>query len=821
MNVKWAWILLLLAIILLPSAAPVQADGIIIPTICPSPRCPPPPCEGGICPPPRRPITQLNIRYHHVTVTIQDQVAVTHVDQVFFNANDWPVEGVYVFPLPADAVVTNFTLWVDGKPVKGEVLNAEQARQYYEDTVRAMRDPALLEYEGHGAVKASVFPIPPQGERRIALEYTQALTAQNGLVHYIYPLNTEKFSLTPLEDVSIRVEIRSQAAIRAVYSPSHPIGLDRQDDHHIIAGYEEKNVRPDSDFSLFYSVGESEAFHLLTYRSPADPMDADGFFLLLLAPKPGELASQQVAKDVLLVLDHSGSMDGEKFQQAQSALRFILKRLNPQDRFYLQAFSTGVETYADGLRPAEEANEALAWVDRLSARGSTDINRALLEAAAVTDRERPTYLIFLTDGQPTEGVVNRQQILDNYMKSAPANLRLFAFGVGYDVDTFLLDTLSQEHHGQSSYVRPGESLDEALSAFYERISVPVLTDLKLDFGGLATYDIYPDPLPDLFAGSQVIVTGRYRGGGATDVTLQGQVNGQAQTLRYPEQVFASDSRGDSGNLDMLPRLWATRKIGYLLNRVRLQGADKETIQQIVQLSVRYGIVTPYTSYLVTEQMPLGAEAQGKIAEKAYGQSQAAPQAASGQGAVDRAAQEGALKAAEVAPAAPAGGGTNSAGGQGAQIRVVGARTFLYQDGTWVDTAFDPKTMKAQPVSFLSDDYFHLLSARPDLAAALALGDQVTVVVDGAAYQVSSSAQPGGSIQLPPTLAPQLQATATPIPNQPVPTASALPVDNRTTPTAIPNAKATSRDLRPAGCLGGFLPLGLLLGTLWFWLRRVR
>ncbi|RPJ49207.1 MAG: hypothetical protein EHM21_07265, partial [Chloroflexi bacterium] len=333
MKVKWPWTLVILLMFMFGSFFPVQADGIIIPPICPEPGCPPPPCPGPDCPPfPPRPMQQLDIRYHHVTVTIQDQLAVTHVDQVFYNPNEWEIEGTYVFPLPLDAVVSNFTLWVDGKPVRGEVLNAEQARQYYEDTVRNLRDPALLEYEGRGAVRASIFPIPPRGERRIELEYTQALTAENGLVRYIYPLNTEKFSTQPLEDVSIRVEIRDGQAIRAVYSPSHPIGVDRKNDQHVVVGYEEKNIRPDSDFSLFYSLGESEAFHLFSYRNPADPTDPDGFFMLLLAPKPG-IPSERVAKDVLLVLDRSGSMDGEKFQQAQAALRYILKKLNPEDRF--------------------------------------------------------------------------------------------------------------------------------------------------------------------------------------------------------------------------------------------------------------------------------------------------------------------------------------------------------------------------------------------------------------------------------------------------------------------------------------------------------
>ena len=200
-----------------------------------------------------------------------------------------------------------------------------------------------------------------------------------------------------------------------------------------------------------------------------------------------------IPKDVILVLDRSGSMEGEKFQQAQEALRYILKHLNPKDRYNLISFSTSVDTYDKTMQTAEDIDKALAWVDRLSAVGSTDINRALLEAFALSDDERPTYLIFLTDGLPTEGVVDSGEILNNISSFAPNNLRLFAFGVGYDVDTYLLNSLSEGHHGTSTYVFPGEQIDEVLSAFYAKVSSPVLTNLSLDFGEINVYDLYPSP----------------------------------------------------------------------------------------------------------------------------------------------------------------------------------------------------------------------------------------------------------------------------------------------------------------------------------------
>jgi Ca-activated chloride channel family protein len=717
MKVKFFWMaFFLVAVFLAP--APALADGIIIPE--------PPICDPGPCMP--RPVMgQLSIRYHRVEVKIQDQVAVTHVDQVFYNPNDWQIEGTYLFPIPQDAVVTSFTLWVDGQPVEGRVLDATEARQAYEEIVYSLRDPALLEYAGSGALQARIFPIPPQGERRIELEYSQVLTSENGLVRYIYPLNTEKFSAFPLEDVSVNVQVSSSnAPIRAVYSPSHPVAVSRSSDQMVSVGYEAKNVTPDTDFALLYSLGDEQAFHLMTYRDPSDPLEADGFFLLLLAPRP-DAASQTLPKDVILVLDRSGSMDGEKFQQARQALQYILNNLNSDDRFNVIAFSTGMESYASGLRPASEAAEAAAWVDRLSAQGSTDINRALLEAAAIAGSERPAYLIFLTDGLPTVGEVDSQRILDNLAQSAPENLRLFVFGVGYDVDTFLLDSLAQEHHGKSTYVTPNVRLDETLSAFYASIRAPVMTSLELDFGGANAYDLYPNPLPDLFAGSQVVVAGRYRNPGVFNITLSGIVDGKQQNFRFSEQNFSEQSE-DTALSAAIPRLWATRKIGYLLNQTRLQGPDQETIDQIVRLSIRYGIVTPYTSYLVTEDMPLGATEQSRIVGEQMSQLQAMPpDEVSGQAAVEKALDQGAMAGAEV-PAV-------SEGEIASSVRQVGARTYVYSDGVWIDTAFDPESMVPIPVSFLSKDYFELAQSQPDLAAGFALGPRVIAFSQGKAYEV--------------------------------------------------------------------------------------
>lgn len=759
---------------------PTSADGIIIPD--------PPICDP--CPI-RSPMSQLVIRYHHVTVTIEDQIATTHVDQVFYNPNDWVVEGEYVFPIPIDAAVGDFVLWIDGEPVQGEVLDAEQARRVYEEIVAKLRDPALLEYADRGALRAKVFPIPPMAERRIELEYTQALTAENDLVRYIYPLNTEKFSAEPLEDVSITVQLIESQPIRAVYSPTHSVSIHRENNHDVLIGYEDQDVLPEKDFSLYYSLGESEALHLLTFRDPAEIDDPDGFFLMLLAPGIRD-SVRTVPKDILLVLDRSGSMDGEKFRQSQEAIRYILNNLNPEDRFNLITFSTGVDVFSQDLLPASKGGEAIRWLNRLHAEGSTDINRALLEAVSLAEKDRPTYLIFLTDGLPTVGIVDSQQIIENIADAAPKNLSIFAFGVGYDVDTFLLDTLVKNHHGSTTYVVPGEQLDEILSGFYNKIRAPVLTDLNLDFGEAFTYDIFPDPLPDLFVGTQVVIVGRYRDGVTTDILLSGVVDGKKETFEYKDQVFREESFDLSGSITALPRLWATRKIGYLLNQVRLNGPDQETIDQIVRLSIRYGIITPYTSYLVTEPLPLGSAERERIITEEFSEFKAQAILPSfGKEAVERAEGQSSLESADSVVSEP-----EEAIGK---VRVIGSHTFVHHDGVWVDTLFEPEHMSTEKIEFLSDDYFRLTRNVPELAQAFALGERVIAVSGGIFYEVTvgDRSEPGNV-----TLIPKDEQN-----EESTPVVSELKITK-----SIPDAPETA-DGTPIVCSSGlvitFLPIAFL------------
>lgn len=726
--------LLLLALLFSPPVTAL-ADGIIIPNPIPDV--------------PLIDVPYLTIKYHRVTVTIEDQVATTHVDQVFVNEGRYEVEGTYIFPLPEEAAISEFAMWVDGEKIEGRVLERDEARRIYEDIVRSRRDPALLEYVGRDAFQASIYPIPPGGERRVELEYSEVLAMDNGLVEYVYPLNTEKFSPRPLEEVTVNVTIRSNEPLKAIYSPSHDVDVVRRGDHNAQVGYEEYDIKPDRDFVLYYTVSpEDVGLNLVTYKPDAR---GDGFFLLLAAPKVEIDTQQVIAKDVILVLDVSGSMRGEKIEQAREALDFVLENLHDEDRFNIIAFSTSTHPYARDLVPADERGEARAFVNRLEASGSTDINRALLEALAMVDGKngsavRPTILIFLTDGLPTTGEVDVDRIIDNVGDAASASVRIFPFGVGYDVNTVLLDTIAQNHRGASGYVRPEDAIDEKVSAFYAKVSTPLLADLEIDFGQIDVEEVHPYPLPDLFAGTQLAVVGRYRQGGDTEITLQGEVNEQPQRFRYDGVRFRRE-----GGEEFIARLWATRKIGYLLQQIRLHGEDRELVDEIVDLSVRYGIITPYTSFLVEEtEMALREEGRVRIVETVVVEKEVV---VSGEAAVDRSVQERALSQA-LAPAAqptmapaPGIGATDEYGYGINPVRYVGDKTFVLHEGAWVDTTFDPEKMTPVPVSFGSDDYFALVAARPEWGRYLALGDHVIVVLEGTAYEVREGEAP--ALELPP------------------------------------------------------------------------
>lgn len=674
---------LLVSMLLVASSVSVFGDGMILPDH---------PEYGGI-----------SVVYHDVEIHAEDGVVTTHVDQLFRNTGHREMEGRYVFPLPHGAIVSSFTMWIDGQALEARLLDADEARQLYEDYVRRAIDPALLEYVGRDTLSARIFPIPAGSQRRIEITYTELLTPENGLYRYRYPLDTERFSLDPLERVSIEATVETTSSLTTVYSPSHKLTVTRSDPHTATGTYQEHDTVPTQDFLLYFAVSDDEmGMTALTYRTP----DEDGVFLLIVNPPQVDPSTTAIPKDLVFVLDQSGSMSGEKIEQAKEALQFILQNLNPDDRFAVISFSDYTQSLHRALSPvtARSIDDAVDWVGQLEANGGTNIDQALnLSFSLFESNDRPRFLIFLTDGEPTVGEENPATIAAHARAANSAEARVFVFGVGYNVNTVLLDQLAQENRGTTTYVLPGENLEVTISGFYRKIASPLLADLVLtvEGEGIQVLDVFPRQLPDLFRGTQLLVLGRYRGQGDARVTIAGQAEG-TRTAYTTWQSFPATSLDAS----FLPRLWAGRKVAYLLDQIRLYGESSELVDEVISLSRRYGIITPYTSFLVDDVDLAGEEAADAVYRAA------AP-------AVGASAVQGSSALKTLAQ-----GETVQPETEG--VRIVENRIYFLRDGYWTDADYaDEETID---IALYSPAYFALPDLVPWIGPHLAVAEKVIIRV---------------------------------------------------------------------------------------------
>jgi Ca-activated chloride channel homolog len=744
---------------------------------------PPPPHWPRPFPQPRpHPFSPLDASYVKVHTRITDQVAVTSVDQEFYNPNPARLEGTFVFPIPKGAHIDKFTMEIDGKQVEAELLPADKARRIYEDIVRKLKDPALLEYAGRDIFKVRIFPIEPNSRKRITLSYTELLKADNGLVSYVLPLNTEKFSAKPIRNVSVKVDLETKRPLKSVYSPSHSVEVKRHSSGRATAGYEATDVQPDTDFALYFAPERDEiGLNLLTYRKS----DEDGYFLLLASPGVDVKEKQVVMKDIAFVLDTSGSMAGKKLEQAKKALQFCVENLNDGDRFELIRFSTEVEPLFDKLVPASRSNREKAedFIKDLRPIGGTAIDDALRRAIALArDREhslddnglvriqdrRPFVIIFLTDGRPTIGTTEEDQIVANVKKETDGRMRIFCFGIGTDVNTHLLDRITEDTRAVSQYVLPEEDLEVKVSNFFSKIKEPVLANPTLRFtGGIRATKLYPSPLPDLFKGEQLVLVGRYSGNGDAAVIVEGSVNGTAKKFTYEAGFPAEESANE-----FIPRLWATRRVGYLLDEIRLHGENSELRDEVTELARKYSIVTPYTAYLIVEDeaqrnvpartrslqgfdsdggarreaadawQNLKEERSGDraVAGARYGmafKSANAPQAAAASGAVEMYRSLGLADASRALPAQSEANRSKERLVQySQQSQFVAGKSFFQNEQQWIDSAVqkhpDAKRVRIQ---FGSGEYFDLVAKQPQALPWLALGQNVQFVLNNTVYDI--------------------------------------------------------------------------------------
>jgi Ca-activated chloride channel family protein len=497
-----------------------------------------------------------------------------------------------------------------------------------------------------------------------------------------------------------------------------------------------------------------------------DP-EQPGFFMALISPKTEVKADEVIAKRVTFVIDTSGSMMGDRMKLARDSLKYCVQKMNARDEFNVVRFSTDVESLFGKPQLASEANikKALEFVSGLEAIGGTAIDEAMVRALkdGANRGDKPHMVMFITDGHPTVGETD-EAIISKNAKSANQGSRVFTFGVGDDLNARLLDRMADEGQGVSDFARDGRDFELKIGGFYDKVANPVLSDLALDLSAFGAYDVYPKRLGDLFKGSQLVVMGRYRTPKDGTVVLTGSFNGKKQVFEY-----RGDATKESTQFDFVPRLWAIRKVGYLLEEIRLRGEKPELKEEIVALGKKYGIVTPYTSYLVVEDVPMPVaqnqnrppppppqpwafrgEADKKASRgaasgfdrEARGDSAAAPKA---EPAADEdfsrtfAPPAKAKKPAELQQADGQEGiaisravrsmKEQTEGGKVTDpVRSASGRTFVYRNGGWIDTEAQSGTPKSIKVKYLSDAYFALLKARPELKAALALSDRLVIVV---------------------------------------------------------------------------------------------
>ncbi len=730
--------------------------------------------------PPVRPVwAALETTFTKADVRIKDQLATTVIEQEFYNPNPRQLEGTFLFPVPKGAQINKFTMEINGKPVEAELLAADKARGIYEDIVRRLKDPALLEYAGRDLFKVRIFPIEANGRKRITLSYSQLLKADSGLVNFVLPMNTDKFSAKPVKNVSLKVELETKRPLKSIYSPSHKVEIKRSGGNRAVVGYEAREVQPDSDFQLFFAQEQDDiGLNLLTYKTAGE----DGYFVLLASPGAEVKHTKVIPKDVMFVLDTSGSMAGAKLEQAKKALAFCVENLNDEDRFEILRFATEVEPLFSSLNAVskESRTKAQEFIKGLKPIGGTAIYDALDKALAARPAkgDRPYLVIFLTDGLPTVGNTKEDDIVANATRASGGNVRVFCFGIGHDVNTHMLDKIAEETRAVSQYVLPDEDIEVKVSGFFSKIKEPVLASPKITFPeSVRVAKLYPSPVPDLFKGEQLVLVGRYSGKGDGAIQIEGTVNGEIK--KFAQDVKFLDEANDH---EFIPRLWATRRVGYLLDEIRLRGESKEVKEEVVELARKYSIVTPYTAYLITEDetrrgvtsnlrtLQMSDPEQLREARENYsffmkdksgGRAVASSQSYNRLKQADApslAIQEGnvdAFKAAEPAqtmplrryagaatgPAAPASAGKPvtlefAAQQYAQQSRFVAGKTFFQNQAQWVD-ADAQKFEKAKKVrvQFASAEYFDLQKKHPKAQAWLALGNSVQFVLEGTVYEI--------------------------------------------------------------------------------------
>ena len=560
-----------------------------------------------------------------VGVVILEQAALTTMDISLRNPGGTMQEAEILLPVPAGAVVRSFDFEGAGAEPSARLLPAAEAKRTYESIVATVRDPALLEFAGFNLVRSSVFPVEAGGTQKVRLTYEHLLTASGGRVDYVLPRSE---SLSYQVPWSIAVRAQARTPISTVYSPSHEIEIIQPVPHRVSVRLPDQAGSQPGPFRLSYLL-EDDGVSASLFAYP-DPASGGGYFLMLAGlPTSAAVAGESpVKREVTVVLDRSGSMAGEKIEQARAAALQVLGGLEAGETFNIIAYNDAVSAFAAApvVKDATTAAQARDFIAAIRASGGTNIHDALLEAL----QPQPTagslpMVLFLTDGLPTVGMTSESHIREAVEGGNPHHRRVFSFGVGYDVNAPLLDQIASQSRGSATYVLPGENVEVKVASVFDKLAGPVLADVELtvtDGAGRPAngrvLDTVPGVLPDLFEGDQLVLLGRYVGTQPLHCTLSGSYLGTPRQFRFEFGLADATTRNA-----FVSRLWASRRIAVLGEEIRQRGAEPtrlasaalprvptdprvdELVSEIVRLSTEFGILTEYTAFLAEEGTDLG------------------------------------------------------------------------------------------------------------------------------------------------------------------------------------------------------------------------
>jgi Ca-activated chloride channel family protein len=684
-----------------------------------------------------------------VRVDLVDRVLHYEITETFVNRGGRVGEADYMFPLPKDAAFQDLKLSINGEMVAGETMSADRARQIYEEIVRRQRDPALLEWMGYGLLRARIFPIAPGEVKKVVVRF-QTVAQREGdalRVDYFRGMRSNQRGINQdLEGrTSFVLTYPNDPVYGTAYSPTHSIfeqqyGSESVSDHYADRSFalsyresvrrvEVRDARGEVTLLIPIRRSTSAAISLLANA----PGNNNGFALITLSPPA--VRPRALPRDLTFVIDVSGSMSGQKIEQARAAGKQILRTLSPADRFRLIDFSSDVRTFRNDYSTVTRENIRAAerYLDRLEAEGSTNISGALDEALSTpVQAGRVPIILFLTDGQPTVGERDASVIASNVAKERGPR-RLFTFGVGADLNISLIEQLALEGRGTASFVRPEESVERAVGIVASRLTSPLVTDVRIHADGVRLLKMHPSGPVDIFAGEDLVVLARYDGSGDAVVHFDGQTT--SGPVSWSSRVYFPERSREN---PFVARLWATQRIGYLSAEKRKHGGSQEINDEIRDLGERFGIPTEFSSYLVVEP---GMNRRLQIQDRADNTLNQMVVTASSGARPPAAGQFEAAKAAAAQRSATSIYAADQASGvrDGGNIQRAGNVTFVLHDGVWTDVRYKYSGTVLQVKPF-SEAYFKLIELVPELRESFSVGERVIIAGRSMAIELTPSGE---------------------------------------------------------------------------------